>query len=107
MEASVFKREPRACHQVLHCLRDQDLRRAGQRRDTSPDRNGDPPDLLVDELALARVDVCPHLDPEIRDASAGVQGTTDCSGGTIEGGVEAVAGGVDLHAPPGPGCNSV
>jgi hypothetical protein len=100
VDTGVFKRESGACHQVLHGLRDQDLRRTSQSRDASPDRNGDACDLAVDQLALARVHSRTNLDPEIPDASAGILGASDRSGGTIEVGVEAVAGGVDLHAAP-------
>ena len=56
---------------------------------------------LVDHLALAGVDAGPDLDPRGRaPVSANLESAVDGAGGTVEGGVEAVAGGVVLDASP-------
>jgi hypothetical protein len=55
MFARVLETETGSSHEVLHGLRDQDLRWAGDRRDARADSHRDPTDLVVDELALAGV----------------------------------------------------
>src|SRR5262249_29697986 len=54
--ADVLEGQARSSHEVLHGLRDQDLGGTGQAHDAGADRDGDPSDLVVDQLALARVD---------------------------------------------------
>ena len=56
--------------------------------------------LAVDQFALTGVDPGADLDAEFVYAVADLQGAVDCAGGAVEGGVEAVAGGVILDATP-------
>ena len=97
VHACVRKGESGACHQVLR-LRDEYLGRTRQRRDACADRDGDAAHLVVDQLALACVDSCTDLDPEIANATADVLGASDRSCGTVETRLEAVACRVDLDA---------
>ena len=59
-----------------------------------------PPHLPSIEFALAGMDASADLDAQVADAVAGLDGTVDRPRGAVEGGVEAVAGGVVLNAAP-------
>ena len=64
--------------------------------DTRPDMDGDPRDLVAEQLALAGVKAGPELEPQVVRAVADRHGTADRAGGAVEGGEEPVASGVDL-----------
>jgi hypothetical protein len=58
--------------------------------------DGDSGDLVPEELALARVQACPNLEPEALDGVTGGDGAADGARRAVEAREEAVAGGVDL-----------
>src|SRR5439155_24867411 len=59
---------------------------------------GDPGDLAVEQLALARVQAGSHLDSQCADSFDDRLGAADRPCRPVEAGQEAVAGGVDLAA---------
>ena len=56
---------PEPGDQVLHGARDEHLARPGLRGYTRPDVHGDPADLAIDPLALARVQAGANLDAQL------------------------------------------
>src|SRR5918912_3540752 len=94
--AALLEGDPRAGDEVAHRARDEDLTRPGQRRDPRAGVDGDPAHLPVRELALAGVEPCAELEPEAAHAVADRARGADRACGPVEGGEEAVAGGVDL-----------
>jgi hypothetical protein len=62
-----LERQARSGHEVLHGLGDKDLGRLGEGCDPCSDRDADPGDLIVDQLAFTR-DTCPNLDPQVVNA---------------------------------------
>jgi hypothetical protein len=57
---------------------------------------GNTPDLVVQELALARVQPCPYLKPEIPDAVPDYQGASNRACRPVEGCEEAITRSVDF-----------
>ena len=68
------------------------------RGDAGADVDGDPADLAVDQLALAGVQAGADLEAELAHRLGDRAGAADRPGRAVEGGEEAVAGGVDLLA---------
>src|SRR5262245_32053327 len=68
------------------------------RRDPGPGVDGDPSDLAVDELALARVQPGAYVDAELAHTVDDRLGATDGACRAVERGEEPVAGGVHLAA---------
>lgn len=62
--ASVFEGQSTPDDEVPHGLRDEHLRRLGERTDAGPDRDGDPRDVGAVELDLTGVEPATDLDPE-------------------------------------------
>ena len=97
--ATRLERQPGAGHQVPDGAGRQHLARAGQRRDPLPDVDGDPADVVADQLALAGVQARPDLQPERPDRLDDRARTADRPGRPVERRQEAVAGRLDLAAP--------
>src|SRR5262250_474970 len=94
-------REPQAgaCHQVLHGAGDQHLGGCGSRHYPGSDVHGDPPDVVLHQLAFTRVESGPDLNPQGTDRIADGAGAADCPRGAIEGREEAVPHRLDLSTP--------
>jgi predicted DNA-binding transcriptional regulator AlpA len=98
--ARILESESRACHEIFDRLGDEDLGRMRERRDARTRRDRDTSRLPVDDLAFAYVDACSDLDTEVTNTLRYLKSAPDGSSGAVEGGVEPVAGGVVLDAPP-------
>src|SRR5947209_3964649 len=98
--AGVLEREPAAGDQVLHRLGNKHLRCLGERGDPGPRADGQAGALPFDELALARMDAGPDLDPQLAHPIADLVRAVDGAGGAVEGRVEAVSRCVVLVAAP-------
>src|SRR4029079_8236381 len=85
--------------EVLDRLRDEDLPRLGLRRHPSPDRDGDPRDLAVQDLALAGVESGPNLQADPFYRLPDRRGAPDRARRPVEAREEAVAGRVELRSP--------
>jgi hypothetical protein len=90
-----------ACGKISHRLRDEDFPWRGAGGDTRAGVDGNTADLVTDDLAFPDVDTGTDLDSQCPYAFADRGGATNSSGGTLEGGEEAVAGVVDLVAAVG------
>src|SRR5829696_1971399 len=62
--AAVLELDPRTCDEVLHGRRDENFAGSGERSYACADRDGDAGDLVVVQLALARVQAGTKLDAE-------------------------------------------
>jgi hypothetical protein len=91
VRTSTLEHEPGTGYEVLHRTRDEDLTWLGQTCDACPDVHRDAADLLVDQLALARVHADADLHAEIPYATRCGERASDRPGGSIEGGEEPVA----------------
>src|SRR2546423_14547095 len=96
--AALLEGDPGAGDEVAHRARDEHLARPGERRDARAGVDGDSAHLPVRELALARVQPGAELEPEAAHAVADRPRGADRARRPVEGGEEAVAGGVDLAA---------
>src|SRR5437868_13979881 len=96
VRATVLERDARPGDEVLHGLRDEDLPGLRAGGDAGRDMDGDPAELRLDALALARVDSCPDLDAELGGARLNRLRAPDRARGTVERRHESVAGAVDL-----------
>src|SRR5205085_6553659 len=94
--AALLEGDPGAGDEIAHRARDEHLARPGERRDPRTGVDGDAAHLAVRELALAGVESCAQLEPEAPHAVADRAGGADRPRRPVEGGEEAVAGGVDL-----------
>ena len=92
------KRDPRTDDEVLDRGRHQDVARSCEGRDPCTDVDGDPPDIGIGQLDLARVQAGAHLQADGADGLADSRGASDRSGRSIEDGQEPVAGRLDLAA---------
>ena len=99
MHATLYEAQARVRHQVLHGTGDEHLGGAGGCSDPGADVDGDGSDVVVHQLALARVEPGPDLDPQRTDPVADGAGATDRPRRAIEGCEEAVRDGVCLTAP--------
>src|SRR5438105_10870965 len=64
-EAAALELKTRTGDECLHRCGDQDLVRAGDRRDTGTRVHSDASELAVHHLALSGVDTRPHLEAEL------------------------------------------
>ena len=100
----VFEDQARTCDEVLHGLRHEDLRGTRQASDACACRDSDAAVLAVYDLALPGVNAGSDLDAEVTDVIRDFQGAAYGARGTIERGIEPIAGYVVLDAaPPGEG----
>src|SRR5919108_2971558 len=98
-DPSVLEPEGGAGDQLPERAGDQDLARTGQGREPGPRVDRHPAEPSAHDLGLADVDTGPDLDPERPNALNDRRCTANGLGRTVEGGEEAVAGGVDLPSP--------
>ena len=84
--------------EILDRRRDENFSWLCEPSNTSADRDGDAGDLVIVELALARVEAGAHLKTECAYSLNDRFGTADRSRGAVEAGEEAVTGGVHLLA---------
>ena len=89
---------PGADDEVLHGARDEHLARAGERRDARAEMDGQPGDVVRQDLDLADVDAGPDLEPELPDAVADRDRAADRAGRAVERREEPVADDLDLVA---------
>src|SRR5438067_11934507 len=99
VDAAVLEPEPGAGDEILDRPRDQHLAGTGAAGEPRADVDGKAGDLAVGHLALAGVDSRPHLEAEAAQVLADRAGALDRAARTVEGGEDAVPGGVDLFAP--------
>src|SRR6266508_1166828 len=85
-------------HQVAHRARDQHLARTGKARDPRSDVHCDPGEVVATQLALAGVDAGADFQADVAGILGDGAGAFDGPSGPVEGGEEAVAGGVHLLA---------
>jgi len=100
--AAVLELDARPHDEILDRGGHQDLARAGQRRDPGRDVDGEPAEVLAPDLAFSGVQPDPKLHPERPGRLNNLLCAADGPGWTVEGGHEAVPGGVDLLAPGSP-----
>jgi hypothetical protein len=95
-QAALVELKLGAGHEVLHGRGDEDL--AGPRfcRNPSADVDGNPRDLVSDDLALSRVQSGAHLDPELAHRFDDRVRAANGADRAVERGEEAVPRGVDL-----------
>ena len=98
MAAALGEGNPGSGHEVLHRPRHQDLRRPRERRDPVGDLHGGPGDVVADQVHLAGVDPGPDLDAEGGRVVEDGGRAADRLAGGVEGGQEAVRGGLDQAA---------
>src|SRR6266571_203679 len=96
VKAAVRELQAGTGHQVLDRVRHQHFAAAGQRGDAGADVDGDATELGPHDLALARVQAGPDVEPELPDRRADLAGGPDAAGRAVEGREKAVARGVDL-----------
>src|SRR5207248_920524 len=96
--AAVLELDPGAGDEISHRRGGKDLARARERGDPRTRVNGDPGDLVTEQLALAGVDAGAKLEPEVADGVADGESAANCTRGPVEGCEEAVPGGVHLVA---------
>ena len=88
--------QPGARHQVTDGAGDDDLARARLSRNARADVHGEPGELAVRDLALARVDACADLEPQRLNGLDRGSSATDRAGRSVEARKEADARGVEL-----------
>ena len=93
-----LEHDPGSGDQVLDRVRGQDLPATSQRADPRRDMDGDPGDVVADELDLAGVQPGPDLEPLRRDRVADDERGPDRARRPVEGGQEPVTGRLDLAA---------
>jgi len=98
MFATVGEADPRTQDQHLHRAGHQDLTRLGEGASSGADVDRQPGDRLAFALDLAGVQPGPDLDADVAHRLPDRAGTPDGPGGPVEGGEEAVPGGVHLAA---------
>src|SRR5205823_12374200 len=89
--STIYEAQARARDQVLHGAGDEDLAGRGARRHPGPDVDGNAPHIVAHQLALARVQPGPDLDPERADAFANGAGAADRARRSVKRREEAVA----------------
>src|SRR5437868_275289 len=99
MGSAILEDEPGTRNQVLDGLGDEYFRWAGGASDSCAGVNRDSADLLVDPFDLSGVDAGADLQAKRAHGVDDSACVTDGSRGAVEGGEEAVPGGVDLLAP--------
>src|SRR5262245_43955572 len=87
---------PRARHEIPDRARDEHLAGARQRAHARADVDGEAAEVVVEPLALARVEARAHLEAEVGDAVPDRAGRVDRPPRPVEGGEEAVAERLDL-----------
>jgi hypothetical protein len=75
--SEVSEHQTRARHEILDGRGRHDFPGASQRGDPGGRVHGDPRDVLVAELDLARVQTCPELNPDRADRLARLERTSD------------------------------
>src|SRR6266545_3117782 len=99
VDPALLELDPGARHEILDRRGDEHLARRGCRSETRPDRDGDPGDLSVVELAFPGVHAGTNLEAELAHAADDRLRRPDRARGTVERGEEPVARGVPLLAP--------
>ena len=79
-DTTAAKAKARPGDEILHGARYQYFPGAGQRRDPRPDVDGDPADIIADDLAFARVQAGADIDAERPDFISDRSGATDPAG---------------------------
>src|SRR4029453_2985424 len=97
--AAGLEGEPGPGAQVLPPPGEDDLTRPGGRHHPGGDVDGDPADVVAEQIDLAGGQ--PHPHPQAQGGEAGPEAVAgpDGPGGPVEGGQEPVPGGLDLAAP--------
>src|SRR5437773_46101 len=95
---AIGKSNPRARDQVFHRARHEDLAGFGFPGHSGADVDGDAPHVVTHQLALARVQACPKLDPQRSDFLVDGGGAADRPRRSVEGRDETISARIDL--PP-------
>ena len=96
MGSALEKIEPGTRDEVLYRARHEDLARPRLRHHARASMDGDAGNLVVDALALSRVEANAGLDTEASHRVADTLGAANGASGAVEGREESVAGRVDL-----------
>jgi hypothetical protein len=96
---TVLEQDARAGDQILDRARDEHFAGMSLGGDAGADVDGDPADLLVQELTLACMQPGSDLEPQLAEAVADRARTVDGPSRPVEAGEEAVACRVDLPPP--------
>ena len=96
--AAVVECDSGSGDEVLYGLRDKHLSRRRPRGDAGADRDGDAGDLVVEQLALARVEAGAQLEVEGLDRAVNRLCAADRARRPVERCKESVAGGVVFDA---------
>src|SRR5204863_9222085 len=99
VRAPVLELDPRTGNQVLHRGRDEDLSRAGERRDPGPHVDGDPPNVVAGELDLSGVQAAAHIEVHGAHAPSDRIRASDGPRGPVERRQETVARRAHLPSP--------
>src|SRR5689334_7153280 len=102
MLTAILELDSRAGDEVFHRAGNKHLSRFGEGRDPRADVDCDSAGLAVHEFALAGMQTRAYLQVEVADALADSEGAADRPRRAVEGGEEAVAGGVHLLAAETP-----
>ena len=94
--AAVGELDARTGDQVFDGARDQYFATSCHCGDACADMHGYSRDIVSDDLALARVEPCAHLDPERQDGALNRTCAANRAGRAVERGEEAIACRVDL-----------
>jgi hypothetical protein len=96
VHAAIGEGEARTGDEVSDRARNQDLAGLRKRCDACRDVHCDAADIVVDELALARVHTRPGFETKAPRLGHDCLGASDCSRRSVEGGKEPVARRLDL-----------
>lgn len=99
MQTPIFEPDARTRNEILDRARNENLPRFGEGRYSCPDAHGDPPDLFIDQFALARMHAGTDLDPQVFHGTRRSVRAPDRSRGAVERSEEPVACCVDLPPP--------
>src|SRR5512132_3344623 len=94
--ARIVECQTRTGCDVLHRLGHEDLSCTALRRDPCADVNGDPPELVADDLALTGVYADAEVDADLARGPHDRLRAVDRRRGGVEGREESIACGIDL-----------
>src|SRR6185437_1806680 len=96
--SAIVERQAGPGDEILDCARDEYLVWLRRRGDARPDRDGDPGDLALCDLALTCVKARSDADAERLDGRCDRLGAVNSARRPVEASEESVAGGVHLDA---------